>query len=186
VATRYLLPCSCGQKIPVEMRQAGEIITCPCGNSLEVPTLLKLKTYQRVEVPPPAETPKKAWNAGHRLILLGAVIIIATVAIGGWLFWERPADPFANLNAEQVKAALQTVSPSQSWRRWLYYEKAGPEWHKVNIEITFADLQAQHKVYWGLLTMVGGAGLAFIAGGIIVLYFSRKKTNAKTARTHES
>jgi hypothetical protein len=157
------------------MRQAGEIIICTCGKSLEVPTLLKLKTYQRAEVLPPAKTPRKTWSAGHRLILLGAVIIIAAIAIGGWLFWERPADPFANLNAQQVKEALQTVSPSQSWRRWLYYEKAGPEWRKVNIEIAFADQQAIHKFLWWLWALIPSTGLGLVMAGIIVLNYRKKK-----------
>lgn len=39
----YLLPCSCGQNVLVEPRQAGGQVRCICGKELSVPTLRGLK-----------------------------------------------------------------------------------------------------------------------------------------------
>ena len=50
--TRYLLPCSCGQKIAIEPRQAGQSIRCPCGNSVEAPTMLKMTALEPAEPEP--------------------------------------------------------------------------------------------------------------------------------------
>ena len=173
--TYYLLHCPCGRKIPVQPPQAGEIVTCACGVSLEVPTLLALKALERTEVPSEPNPAKTAWGAGHRLIFLGVLIIIASVAIGGWLFFERPTDPFANLSPEQIKEAFQKLSPSDTWRRWLMYEKAGPTWPKGGLDIFLTEQKSQNQIYWWLLGFLAGAGLACVAAGIIVVHRSKKK-----------
>jgi len=170
----YLVPCSCGCKIPVDKRQAGEIITCSCGASLEVPTLLKLMTLERAEVAHQPLTPKTTWSTGHRLILLGTVVIIVAVVIGVWLFWVRPTDPYANLNPEQIQSASQLLSPMQSWRLWVMLEKGGLKHRKQFIEVTFADVQAQHRIFWGLLAVVAGVGMALVVIGNVVIYYRDK------------
>lgn len=42
VSSKYLLPCLCGQQIPIEPRQAGETVACRCGISLQAPTMRKM------------------------------------------------------------------------------------------------------------------------------------------------
>ena len=39
----YLLPCSCGNSVPVESHQAGGSVNCTCGQSLNVPSLRDLR-----------------------------------------------------------------------------------------------------------------------------------------------
>ena len=36
---KYLLPCSCGKSVAVEVSQAGQSVRCPCGNTLDVPAM---------------------------------------------------------------------------------------------------------------------------------------------------
>ena len=43
---KYLLPCSCGRKMPVEPRQAGQSVDCACGESLEIPTMLAMSALE--------------------------------------------------------------------------------------------------------------------------------------------
>ncbi|MGL6195868.1 MAG: hypothetical protein ACRC2T_13715 [Thermoguttaceae bacterium] len=43
MAQKYLLPCTCGESVPIETTQAGQTVTCSCGLQLQVPTLLKIK-----------------------------------------------------------------------------------------------------------------------------------------------
>lgn len=44
--TKYLLPCACGRKLPVEVAQAGEIVRCACGQSVTVPSLRRLRELE--------------------------------------------------------------------------------------------------------------------------------------------
>jgi len=173
----YLLPCPCGRKIPVQPRQAGEIVTCECGTSLEVPTLLGLKTLERAEVPVEPKTAKPDWSAGHSLILLGAVIIFASIVLGGWLFWARPTDPYANFNPDQMRKLAENLTPLGSWRLWQRLESGGLEHRKLGVEIAFADQQAQHRIYWSLLAIIAGTGLTLVATGIIIMDLNKKKAD---------
>ena len=40
---RYWLECSCGQKYKVGVHQAGNDISCDCGKSLQVPSMIQMK-----------------------------------------------------------------------------------------------------------------------------------------------
>ncbi|MGD0652792.1 MAG: hypothetical protein ABSA16_00475 [Thermoguttaceae bacterium] len=173
--TIHLLPCSCGRKIPVQLRQAGEIVKCECGTSLEVPTLTGTKALQSVETTAEPQIARTAWTTGHRLTFFGGLVILAAIAIGGWLFWTRPVDPYANFTPEQMIQTAETLTPMQSLRFWQMLERGGLEYHKHGADIVFADLKAQHQIYWWLVAIVAGTGLALVAAGIIVLNLRKKK-----------
>ena len=173
--TMYLLPCSCGRKIPVQLRQAGETIACDCGTSLEVPPLTELKALQKLEAPAKPQIVKTAWTTGHRLTFFGGLVILAGIVMGGWLFWNRPIDPYANFTPEQMMQAASTRTPLQSLRLWQALVKGGLEHHKRWAEVVFSDIQAQYQVYWWVLGLVVGIGVALVAAGIIVLSLKKKK-----------
>jgi hypothetical protein len=40
---KYLLPCTCGNAIPVDIGQAGQRVACVCGKSVDVPTRRGIK-----------------------------------------------------------------------------------------------------------------------------------------------
>ncbi len=182
----YLLPCHCSRKIPVQPRQAGEIITCACGATLEVPNLLSLKTLERAEVQAEPKKSKTAWNTGHRIIFLGAVVIVASILIGIWLCLFRPPDPYANLTPEQMRQAAQALTPLGSWRLWLLLERGGLEMHKRGLEIVFAELQTQHRIYWVLLAILFGIGIALVAAGVILVKLPRNKPQTLKIRDQGS
>lgn len=97
VAQKYLLPCSCGQIIPVETSQAGEDVTCSCGLTVRIPTMLKIKKLPLLEdeltdypnpshaddsperiAPSPASTKAEASSRVHKPLLnLGLVLLVA-------------------------------------------------------------------------------------------------------------
>jgi hypothetical protein len=171
----YLLPCDCGRKIPVEAPQAGEIVTCACGASIEVPTLMGLRALEQVEAPPQPAIIKTTWGAGHRLIFLGALVILAAVVLGVWLFYIRPMDPFANITPEQMKEKSQILSPLQSLHLWDMLDRAGLNPRKRGTEVVFEGQQTQHRIYWWLLGIVSGTGLVLVAAGIVVVYIKTKR-----------
>jgi len=172
----YLLPCPCSHKIPVQPRQAGEIITCACGASLEVPTLLKLKTLERAAIQVEQKTPKTAWNAGHRLIFLGAVAVVGSLGIGTWLFLIRPTDPYANFPPEKVKEAVQLLPPVDTWRLWHAWEQSGLQRHNRGLDIALAGQKTQYQIYWVLLALVVGTGLTLVTAGIIIVEIKKNRT----------
>ncbi|MGA2797531.1 MAG: hypothetical protein ABSE63_08145 [Thermoguttaceae bacterium] len=173
--TTYLLPCSCGRKIAVQLRQAGETVKCECGNSIDVPTLSNIKKLERFQSPAEPKTVQSYWTFEHGLIFAGGLVILVAIGLGGWLYWSGPADPYANFTPEQMIQGAATRTPIQSLRLWQALVRGGLEHHKRWAEVIFTDIQAQYQVYWWILGVVVGIGVALVAAGIIVLNLKKRK-----------
>ena len=74
MTTEYLLPCECGREICIIAGQAGQDITCQCGQTFEVPPLRKLAQLDRV-VKTKAATP--AWGPAKRVGFVMSAIAAA-------------------------------------------------------------------------------------------------------------
>ena len=79
MSIRYLLPCLCGKKIPVDRAQAGQTIQCECGADVEVPTLLGLRSLEMIEEESPTTT-RSGWGVPQGLTIVGGVITLGAVA----------------------------------------------------------------------------------------------------------
>src|SRR5262245_54314983 len=84
----YLLTCSCGNTMSVDVGQAGGQIVCSCGTKLDVPTLRNLRHL------PPAATIQAAeaatWSPRKGFItffLIGAAVLAAAS------LWNRLTEP---------------------------------------------------------------------------------------------
>ncbi len=134
--TRYLLPCSCGQEIPVESSQAGQEIRCACGALVEVPTLRDLSRLERTPPEPAAvratSEPGKAaaakagravrkptvarphakWGPRQRRVFVGAVITAVGLAVATFVYLRR-----AHLTRMWLPD-VQSMSPLGTWRLW--------------------------------------------------------------------
>ncbi len=106
---KYLLPCSCGEKIAVEAAQAGQTVRCACGAELDVPTMSSITSLEQVE--PEAEAgpsrPESAWGRREAWILLGTVVLLVGVTLLVWLQWSQPR-----------LIDTRTMSPIESWGLW--------------------------------------------------------------------
>lgn len=92
MSLQYLLPCSCGRKLPVDLSQAGSRMRCECGQEREVPTLLRLKQLEPAgtEQGRAARERTSPWGARQRFALVGALVCVAGVAFAIWSFVTRP------------------------------------------------------------------------------------------------
>jgi hypothetical protein len=107
VRETYLLPCQCGQRIPVEATQSGQEVTCPCGRRLEVPTMRKLSTLERTRRPERTRPPSTSWGARQAVFLLGVIITLAGLAFAAYLYLKRPQIP-----------PVVDLNPRQTWIVW--------------------------------------------------------------------
>ena len=123
MTVQYLLPCRCGQQTVVEPRQAGETITCSCGASLQIPTLLGMADLEPAPQPSTPKPSKTGWGLKHRLRLLGIVLTLAAVAGGGWLYMHPPTSRFHAIDPEQIRQNYKTFTPSVTWDGWKYMQK---------------------------------------------------------------
>lgn len=87
----YLLPCACGQKLPVSVRQAGQAVTCSCGARLDVPPLRGLRELEQAAAR--AEPSQRAWGDRQRVVFLLAALSLLMAAAAGFLALRMPAAP---------------------------------------------------------------------------------------------
>ena len=116
---QYLLPCSCGQSVAVETGQAGDTVTCACGDRLTVPTFRQLTRLQ-----PTADTvaTSHGWGARQGLLLLGSIVLIAALGATLYIWSDSPMsitdviteDPSAALDLEQI----DNMTPIDAWHFW--------------------------------------------------------------------
>ncbi len=171
---QYLLPCSCGQSVTVETGQAGDAVTCTCGNRLEVPTFRQLTKLPPADGPvaasPTGRTSSGNWGARQGLLLLGGVMLLAT--LGATLYiWSDSPRSLADHVADERRAAfdlaqIDNMTPNDAWRFWKVDILEGRFDATVQKEV-FADrhgAELHQRKYWvavfvaviGLLVLIAG------------------------------
>ncbi len=86
---KYLLPCTCGQSIPIEVGQAGQRVTCVCGATLEVPTMRGIRELVPVEEKADAKQASRgdgtAWSPLQgSLFALGMLLLMIGLVLGAY------------------------------------------------------------------------------------------------------
>jgi len=150
VRTKYLLPCSCGEEVRVDARQAGQEIRCRCGAMLDVPAMRGLAQLtpagpepDRGQPAPTGQTPpapqatraprgasvrrrSSAWGPRQKRIFLGAVIAVAGLVMAAIFYLFRPQ-----------LVATEKLQPIQMWHLWRDLSHGidqRPEWEEVYLE----------------------------------------------------
>ena len=118
MVAKYLLPCTCGRQIVVEPRQAGQIIPCACGTSLQAPTLLDMTALEPAPMVLASPPPPATWGLKNRLRLLGAVLLLGAIGGAAWLYFGRPVSRFDVIDPEQLRETAKGLSPLQTWNYW--------------------------------------------------------------------
>ena len=86
---KYLLPCKCGLAVKIEAGQAGQTVTCSCGEKLLVPTMLQVKA---LPVAPEISRPQseEAGMLGRTFFILGIVLLVPALCFALYLFIYPP------------------------------------------------------------------------------------------------
>ena len=84
MSQRYLLKCSCGTEHAVETAQAGDTISCTCGESLQVPSFRDLQKLPPVRDPEAdIRKPRRSWHPIQGLLFgVGAVLFLVPAVWG--------------------------------------------------------------------------------------------------------
>jgi hypothetical protein len=163
MATKYLLPCDCGQLIPIEGSQAGQPLTCSCGQTLVAPGMRAMRELkpQQTEVDPEKRS-EGQWNpiAGTTFVAGAVVAVVALVVIGFATISRTLLQPHLPVRDElQVQQWLEEIEASQPteliaiWKDTVdrgLTEREGSPWQQLRQE-------SQKYLRVGL---IGGAVLA--------------------------
>ena len=158
--TKYLLPCSCGEKIAVEPRQAGQTIECRCGKTLEVPTL-RTMTALEPAVPEPVPAVKTtAWEIRQGMALIGAAIALTAVILAVVLVCNRPKPPPGDPSAEFIRRQTQALTPLQVWRVWHSLRQVGPDPRRPRENPAMVEERFRYRLWLATVLVIAGLGCA--------------------------
>ncbi|MDR2438082.1 MAG: hypothetical protein LBE12_01770 [Planctomycetaceae bacterium] len=105
MSLKYLLPCSCGRSLEIEISQAGQQVTCSCGQTQRVPSLLKIKSLPVAEEKEAgnSELPKQKNKTGKMrqvFFLLGVIFFLPAVIFFLWALFSYPLPRDVSLKQE--------------------------------------------------------------------------------------
>jgi hypothetical protein len=179
VTTRYLLPCPCGRKVPIEPRQAGEVVGCSCGASLEVPRMLEMAVLERAEPAAATQRSSGPWGVRHSLAVVGAAILLGALGLAIFLLTGRPPPPDAGraeLSPQEIRRKTESLPPVETRRVWEHFRITGPDGRTPMEEPMYEDMVARYQerlLRWYL--SIGVAVVVALVGlGLIVVPLSLK------------
>lgn len=182
----YLLSCSCGRQHTVSRSQAGQEITCECGNTLQVPTLRGLTSLPSADpgespLPPRASGERTAWQGwrGPAIALASAGLIIS-LAYCGWFSLQRSLIDTSYTADSEIAAGnelFDLYDPEELSLVWESYEVAGlrtkqpPEFYLWN---RYAETRERYA-------MVSGSLAGFFAVMVAAIWWSARvrRTNKR-------
>lgn len=168
--TKYLLPCSCGEKITIEISQAGQTIQCSCGKALDIPTMQGIR---RLEPSLESKSEVKASSSYGGVIvgvaLIGLMIFAAGGTYTGWKSTRRP-----------VPVNMDYMSPWDTWLMWQSLREGVriPEF----AESPYTKAMKEHRRYMAVgivFTVLGGLILTCAA---VASFFNRRSQRGRKMR----
>jgi hypothetical protein len=160
VSTKYLLPCPCGKKTPVERRQAGQAIRCSCGAELEVPTLLEMNALEPMEEAAPPPEPVVRWGARGRLILIGLGVLLLTAPAAVYIMSTWPQPPTRTMIGRQI----DNLSPRGVRQLWRDLRREG-----LDPDVPPESPALAARVLWYRLWLVAVLLLLAVGIGLVVV-----------------
>ncbi|MBN2216592.1 MAG: hypothetical protein JW719_04375 [Pirellulales bacterium] len=190
MSTRYLLPCSCGRSIPVETTQAGQMVSCACGKTLEVPTLLKLRSLEPVADQHEAAV-ERSWGGAQGLAIVGGVVTLIGVAGLAFFFLYRPVPPKAVHTEKNIARGIENLTLIQSEGVWeqLRHGLGGsgpvdPAYRAALKTYWISKYATVAEAYEGAMKQYRirlGVGLVVLALGVAMTTFGLVRARSRTA-----
>jgi len=159
----FLLPCACGNQIPVSSKDAGLMVTCSCGAQVKVPTSRGLNALPRIgggdeDVRSDAG---RGWGLRNQLLTAGLVCLLFGGIATATLIWKRPVEPSRAMAAQEFKY----MPPETLVNLWIQYQEGFQP-----LDTTVAAKYQQDRDENARLTWIAGiialAGAGMIIGGL--------------------
>jgi hypothetical protein len=167
--SKYLVECTCGNKLPVEIGQAGGRIACTCGKLVDVPPLRKLRHLEAETTA--MERPASTWSA-RKGVITACLILAGTLAIANaWSWFTQPKAPIFDPVAYQrdiIEQRLKKLTPTQGWLMWIEYYRPMAERgfsylelaNRAEIERTIAERQSLRRTLWIVAAIAAAIAVA--------------------------
>jgi hypothetical protein len=167
---KYRLPCErCGEKLLIDISQAGRQLVCRCGATLEIPSLRAIRTLEAAS-DAPDKPPRTSWNRSRGIVFAGGLVIavlgLLTAASAGTSWYTAKAPPLPSpQDIETSLADVDELNAPQAWDMWkdLREQGLGPYFEPA------------HSLFEGSVRRVFAVfvgGLVALAAGIAAVLLS--------------
>jgi hypothetical protein len=150
----------------VEIGQAGGHVRCPCGRSVEVPTLRRLR-HLPIEQAAAGDKARK-WNARRGIATALFILAAGLAAVSLAMRLAEPTAPPLNMQGsfEKTLERSESLTPAEWFETWTYYYRpsleAGFEIYENQLSPPVAmHVAKKRRVQKGLLGL--GAVLVVVA-----------------------
>ncbi len=132
------------------------MLSCTCGATMEVPTVLQMARLEQVSTEPPAAAPSVPWGLRQSMVLLGVLIALLGIGLTVGLFLTRPQLP----DNDEVRRRATSYTAVQSWQ---YYREDlrifGPDRPSKKHDEAFAKAAFRQNVWMGVTLTLAIAGV---------------------------
>ena len=168
MSTRFQLPCSCGETIPVARSQAGLDVTCPqCRQQQRVPKLARLQELPRIV----EETDAHHWGTAQLLTFAGIVITLLGLVMAAWKWYSLGPSPMSHME-RLYGPPPEDFSPAETLLFWEQIQREGldPRFPVPPGAQNFESLQNNwlaHRTWVWIWLAMAGVGLLVSAIGLL-------------------
>ncbi len=168
MSTRFQLPCSCGETIPVARSQAGLDVTCPqCQQQQRVPKLARLQQLPQIQ----EETHTQRWGTAELLVFVGVVVALLGMGMAAWKWYSLGPSPMYYM--EQLYGPPpEDLPPAQTLMLWeqIERERLDPRFPVPAGAQHFESLQNNwlaHRNWIWIWLVIAGVGLLVSVIGLL-------------------
>ena len=166
----YLLRCPCGRDIVVQTGQAGQRVSCTCGQNSQVPTLREIRQLPQAadsSAFPNSDNP--SWNVyrgtsfvlGCLTTLIAAGLLVHFGLQRSKLDLEKP-----NYENAQFAAELENLTPEDTWKAWTRLRDITLDERHMPIYLLHRQVAARLRARMLIAGSFGLLGLACVGGAI--------------------
>lgn len=120
---KYLLPCDeCGEKTPIDISQAGQQMSCQCGQMLAVPSLRGIRELEVLDDVEDTAVPRPMWSVGRRVVfVIGLVVCVlglAALCITSLARMAVAVPERTVTDVKQISAEIDAQTPAETLDTW--------------------------------------------------------------------
>lgn len=161
MTVKYLLPCSCGEKITIESTQAGQTLRCTCGKDVVVPSMQGVRRLEQLTETADEPEPTSYGGVALGIAFLGLLISLVGGGIAGWTHMRKP-----------TLIDMDYMSPWDTWLIWKSLQEGVrlPQYAESPYQLAMKEY-SQHLTVGIVIAVIG---ILMLACSAIIAFFSRR------------
>lgn len=172
---KYLLPCSCGLSILVDVGQAGQMVTCSCGTTQEAPTMRSIRALppaEEVNAQQAAERKPAAWSPLQGGLFAAGIVLALVGLTAAGVFGNRLRliDIPVPTEADFIRDAnqLDRMPVDEAYESYLAVREMGLTVQQVPLYARAQRVEALYVKYVIAGAVAAAVGIAMVVAAFVI------------------